>query len=119
MFIFLMRARAIVESFESRPRCRSASCYGWDHFRAAEEAPRRASRRAPGRSFRPADGSVARARRRCRSSLPCLFTSPRRSTAWATASPVACARLRSMRASATTPPSRLLRALLAWTIDRM
>src|SRR5262249_2272132 len=28
-------------------------------------------------------------------------------------SPVACARLRSMRASATTPPSRLLRALLA------
>jgi len=75
MFIFLMRARAIIESFESRPRCLSRSCYGWNRFRAAEEVNTLSVPSRPGRSFRPADGSVARARRRCRSSPPCLLTS--------------------------------------------
>jgi hypothetical protein len=54
-----------------------------------KKPPRRASRRAAGRSFRPADGSVtepaAAAARAC-----LALTSHRRSTAWATASPVAC-----------------------------
>src|SRR5262245_26217546 len=71
-----------------------------------KKAARRASRRAADRSFRPADGSATEP------AFP-FYKPHRRSTARATASPIACTRFPSMPASATTPPSRLLRALLA------
>src|SRR5262245_52380333 len=105
MFIFLMRARAIIESLRLALAVCLALVTVETVFRAAKKAARRGSRRAAGRSFRLADGfapsppcvdkpSPNQQRPRPRPQLPAL-------------------RLRSMRASATTPPSRLLRALLA------
>ena len=40
MFMFVMHARAIVEGFESHPRCGICSCDGRNRAGAPEEAPR-------------------------------------------------------------------------------
>src|SRR5215510_15603406 len=78
-------------------------------FRAAKKAARRASRRAAGRSFRLADGSATEPAA-ARALL--ALTSHRRINSVRDRVTNCLHSFALMRASATTPPSRLLRALL-------